>query len=373
MNFRNTVAGIIVGLVVVAFMKGDDAKHDSPNVTTVSATAIKVQTLDGTSANKSCAATAEPSTVVLSTAIESPPEPVKRKQQTLLAQRTLPSAEMFPMKPGRLTDLLRQSIAPARVSNPTPSEIDQFEQLFFHTLRSGTPENQLKLNWSELGWVLEAYESGGERFLAVQEAAGQRRGRGCYVIRVGSPSSLALQAPHRFYDTRTGLLTRKLFTENDVVVAAWNTVHREQVDLAHRSDHFINAMTRALIRWNTNIIVAQLHGFANEKQTGSARSASMIMSDSTAYPGRLVQRATAELKDSFGPQKVRLYPNEVAELGGTLNQQARVFHSMGRSGFLHIELSQPMREQLSSDASARARFFSALTFAASNRQDSRGR
>ncbi len=279
----------------------------------------------------------------------------------------------FPEIPGRLKELLKESTADARVVIPTREELDRFEHLFLLTLEQQSSWDELSANWSTMGWNLERWVSGGTRFVAICERGDQRFGRGIYVIRLGSSSRIVLQAPHRYYDTQTGLLTRKLFNENDVLAASWNTVHRNQIDLAHRSDQFINAMTRALIRFDADIVVAQVHGFDDEKRETAASSASMIVSDTTFYPGRLVRRFAAEQKDVFGFQAVRLYPTEVAELGGTLNEQVRVFHDMGRSGFLHIELSRQLREKLTADASVRAQFFSALTSATANWQESRSR
>ena len=86
-------------------------------------------------------------------------------------------------------------------------------------------------------------------------------------------------------------------------------------------------------------------------------------------PGRLIRDVALQQKLAFGSQAVRLYPIEVRELGGTLNQQARVFHRMGRTGFMHIELNRSTREKLTSDASVRGQFFSALTVSNGNRQE----
>ena len=57
----------------------------------------------------------------------------------------------------------------------------------------------------------------------------EQRGRGIYAIRLKSTSDILLQAPHRFFDERTGRIARKLFVENDIRAVAWNSIHRSKV------------------------------------------------------------------------------------------------------------------------------------------------
>ena len=263
----------------------------------------------------------------------------------------------------RIQKLLRESIQPATLRVASADELYEFEQLFLWTLTEEKPWNRLESTWSQLGWRLLRWESNRERFAAICEQENQRYGRGIYILRLDSKSRVAIQAPHRFYDTHTGVLARKWFEENEVLAAAWNTVHRKQLDLAHRRDHYINAMTRALLRYDSETVIAQVHGFANDKQSGAAATTAMIISDTSKYPGRLAQIAAANLKSRFGSQAVGLYPIEVTELGGTQNEQGRLFHEIGRRGFLHVELNRATREYLMSDASKREAFFSALTAA----------
>ena len=160
---------------------------------------------------------------------------------------------------------------------------------------------------------------------------------------------------------KRGSSHRKLFTEHDCRAAAWNTVHRKQYDLAHRRNHFINAFTRALIKFDSETVIVQLHGFANENQKGSAATAEIILSDTTQYPGRLVRTVAVGLKQNFGTQWVRLYPLEVSRLGGTQNEQGCVARQQGSVGFLHIELNKNVREKLAEFPSQRARFYESLS------------
>ncbi len=352
---KNMMIGTAIGAIVLLVVKSDQMQPSSrPNAGSVPTVVTETKALSYPVTTVSNAVSE-----IESSAEQLPTEPAAENQ--------------FAERPGLLKQLLRESIEEAQYVTPTADELAGFEQLLLMTLQRRTECEKLSGDWSRLGWDLQYWASHGDRFAAICEHPDRRRGRGIYVIRVDSASRIALQAPHRFYDANTGLLTRKLFERGDVLLAAWNTVHRDQVDLAHQSEHFINAVTRALIRLDDDIVVAQLHGFDQQKRKSGASAAEMIISDTTRYPGRLVHSVVVEQKKLFGGEAVKLYPTEVSELGGTLNQQAAVFHSFGRSGFLHLELSQQMRAKLTSDASVRGQFFSALTSAAADWQDLRSR
>ena len=273
------------------------------------------------------------------------------------------SNEASPRNSNRLRTILAESIRQARLVIPTEMELSNFEELMLITLQQQTPLIELEEMWHQLGWEFETFRIGNAHVAAIREPSRRLQGRGLYVFRIQSDSNTVLQAPHRFYDTGTGLLTRKLFEEHNVLAAMWNTVHRSQVDLAHYEDHYINAMTRALIRLREPIVVAQLHGFDGDKRAAAARSASMILSDTTRYPGPLVRRVAQQQKLVLGAADVRLFPIEVSELGGTQNRQAREFHANGSEGFLHFEIGRQLRETLNSNRAVRGSFFSALTTA----------
>ena len=351
MNIKNTTIGIAIGLIVLSVVKDDEQQTDT--TASIAAVPAVVHRQSSPRSVTTVSSSAKPSS---SNADDRPshwsPE------------------HFFPQRPRLLKQLLRESIAPAEFVIPTADELDRFEQLLLLTLRQQFSWQELADRWSQIGWELRGWASGGARYVAICEPADQRCGRGIYVVRLGSQSRIAVQAPHRFHDAQTGWLTGQLFEENEILVAGWNTVHRDKVDLAHQREHFFNAMTRAVLRMDEGIVVAQLHGFDDQKRESPAGSASLIVSDTTRYPGRLVQSVAAGQKFVFGEDAVKLYPVEVTELGGTRNQQARVFHSFGRPGFLHLELSRQLRAKLTSDASIRGQFFSALTSAAADWQQS---
>ncbi len=265
-----------------------------------------------------------------------------------------------PIQDRQLDELLTQSIGQAGYEPSTKEELSRFEQRMLRTLEQTSTPLELEQGWSEDGWQLIYWTYNGQSFAAICEQEHELRGRGFYVIRFNSNSNLVLQAPHRFYDMGSGTIVSALFQENDCQAAAWNTVHRKQFDLAHRRDSFLNAFTRAILKFNDESIVVQIHGFENDKQKGPARSAQLIVSNATEYPGRIAREASIRFKENFGRDNVRLYPLEVRQLGGTKNEQARVVYEIGSVGFLHLELNKNFREQLQISPALRAKFYDSL-------------
>ena len=259
-----------------------------------------------------------------------------------------------------LADLLRESKRKTTFVHATTEEVSRFERLLTQTLKPNGDLHELRQQWAEDGWQLKAWKFNDQPFLAIYEQDHDRRGRGFYVWRIKSDSVLVLQAPHRFYDTGSGKIVSQIFQEHDCRAAAWNTVHRKNYDFAHRRNNHMNAFTRAMIKANSETLIVQLHGFANEKQSGSARTAEMIISDATEYPGRFARETAIRFKQNLGAQQVKLYPLDVRRLGGTKNEQARTVHSMGSLGFLHLELNKDFRERLKISPEIRGEFFSSL-------------
>ncbi|MEM7454233.1 MAG: hypothetical protein AAF456_07745 [Planctomycetota bacterium] len=256
-----------------------------------------------------------------------------------------------------LRELLKESIQQANVVVPNPDDLNRFSGLIEETIRSTDPLS-LRDRWRESGWLL--HEDPDSNIVVIAEHPDARHGRGIYAFRLRSDSQLILQAPHRFYDRRTGTIVRKMFLENDVHAAAWNTVHREQVDVAHESRHYLAAFTEAMMRVDDELAVIQLHGFANKSRSANARNAKVIVSNSTRFPGRLARDVAISLKEEFGVEQVLLFPLEVSELGGTTNAQASIVRGTGNPNFLHLEINSELRQQIEESASIRGAFFGAL-------------
>jgi hypothetical protein len=251
-----------------------------------------------------------------------------------------------------IATLVRPHSPRAKYVAPTRSELATAERAFCDTL-GGASIIDLRRAWSEIGFeIIE----GGDLFV-VRESTGQRRGRGFYAFRRGnSPLPLMLQAPHRYYDKHTGLITRQLFEESNFAAAAWNSISRQQTDFAH-SDGYFNALTRAFVRQHADGIIVQLHGFARtSRKIVSAAQCDLILSNANRQPGIWVRETGRTLSSALVGFETRVYPLGVTDLGGTKNYQGRAARQSGSDGFLHVEMSAELRSELKSNAARRRAF-----------------
>ena len=257
-----------------------------------------------------------------------------------------------------LKRIFKESIVGSQLVMPEETQIASFKKLIEKTLGSRTVDSELKLQWEQEGWECRSVSD--SNLIIVVEKSDQRWGRGIYAIRAGSSSQIVLQAPHRFNDAKTGVIARKIFEEHDVWAVAFNTVHRKELDLAHCERHYFNAFTEAVVALRERSVMLQLHGFSNATKTNAGRSANMIVSDTTKFPGRYARRVAEEFKFNFGKSHTRLYPLETRWLGGTNNHQANLVQQLGSVGFLHLEMNPSFRQQLASNASVREQFFASI-------------
>lgn len=241
-------------------------------------------------------------------------------------------------------------------------ELARAERLFGR-LAAGTAPAALADEVRELG--LAIIEDG--PLVIVSERDDARRGRGLYVFRRDARPDV-LQVPHGFTDEMTRDIGLALFAEGSFSAAAWNTVPRRyerdgttvDADLAHLAPTWFNAFVRATARaWPQGRSV-QIHGFeADRRKSGAGAAAALILADGTATPAEALRRQRDCLAAGLG-QTVALYPDDVRELGGTTNAQGQVLRGLGYTGFVHVEISRPLRRSLRDDAARRAILLSCL-------------
>ncbi|MWJ28476.1 hypothetical protein GPM19_09700 [Halomonas sp. ZH2S] len=192
--------------------------------------------------------------------------------------------------------------------------------------------------------------------VALVEKQDARRGRGFFAARTGGGTPLLIQAPHQYYDLRTGTLARKLFLESNAMAAAWNTTHRyhsDDTDLVHIADSYLHALSRAFADVHPKGRILQLHGFSSAKRESLAgREAQAILSDGSSYPSKALARLTDCLSQRLDIRAL-LYPRDVRELGATTNTLAADLRRRGFEGFVHLELDAELRKRLVRDADAR--------------------
>ncbi len=258
-----------------------------------------------------------------------------------------------------LVTLWRDSKANAYQA-PSLNELKNAESLFSNLYRGETGA-EVKSRWRQLGFEIIEVRIANVAFVLLREQASSRLGRGFFAFVPERESNTVLQAPHSFKDLYTGTIGFRLLTEAGFKAGAWNTAprfytekgNRRDADMAHLSDTYFNAFTRAFARHMPNGQLIQLHGFDNAKRrTEQGRAADMIISAANRWPSNTVIEMATCLNTST-KRLVRIFPWDVRELGGTKNKNAAALRGLGHSGFIHLELSKPLRKQLVRDAALR--------------------
>lgn len=193
-------------------------------------------------------------------------------------------------------------------------------------------------------------------------------GRGLFAYRPGGLQIL-LSAPHQFHDIRTGEIAGLMFEELGMSAVAFNTAPRSLrlsdgrlSDLGKLTATHFNFFHLAFHAAFPEGRVVQLHGFAAEKrESAAARSADIILSNGTERPDAGTKAVAGCLRRAG--ILARIYPDEVTELGGTTNATLAALISAGSpvGSFLHVEMSRPLRDQLSKDPQLRFVFGTCLS------------
>ncbi len=277
-----------------------------------------------------------------------------------LAQADTTVNETPPNEPAANVTALDEMLAQASQGGsfvvPSPQQLEQASDLFERTLRGETLAT-LGVDWQQLGFKLDSYTVDHAQWWILQDI--RKQGGGFYVFRHDgrhNPWPVALQAPHSFHDLRTRELALLLMQQGGFVAAAWNTVHRygggehsgqhAPADVAHTDNSYFQAFTRAFARRYPHGAILQLHGFVQQKRkTEEGRSADMVLSTGSMS----VTSSLLQLNQCFRQQFIgvsRLFPMDIHELGATTNRNASMLRAMDFTGFVHVEMSAPLRKKL---------------------------
>lgn len=247
---------------------------------------------------------------------------------------------------------------PGSYRPPTEEERKTARAAFASLVRGGTPDV------AAIGFELVPVPQW-PGVVLLRELPDRKRGGGAYVLRVGSPSTFVVQAPHTFFDEGTLPLACNLFQRSRARALFINTTHRYKsaaesrggehpADVAHAGDTLFLAMTEGLLEAMPAVDVIQLHGFQNRE--ASARA---VVSSGERRPGSpLVARARESFEAVVGP-RIMAYPEDTAELGATTNVEGLATRRSG-GRFLHIEMDGELRRSLNADATLRGRALDAL-------------
>lgn len=248
---------------------------------------------------------------------------------------------------------------------PSSDELRQAEQLFQRAFAGRIEATE----WAALGFQVERVTENDRVFMVIREQPNQRRGHGFYTFAAPMTDAPILQAPHALSDQHTGVIALHLFAEGRFAAGAWSTAPRRyqddedqtvDADMAHQPDSYFIAFSRAAALARPARALLQLHGFATHKRkTEAGRAAGVIVSAGQRQPTPAAEQIARCLAEKL-TTPVLLYPQDVRELGALTNQVGKALRTLGHSGFVHIELAQPVREQLRADAELRQRFGACL-------------
>lgn len=232
---------------------------------------------------------------------------------------------------------------------PTADEASRAQTLFLRVLKGDVGE-EVKSSWAALGFNLINEADSGLTLLV--EQANKRRGRGFFTFRKGNAS--ALEMPHSFKDEMTREIGLALFEQGNFSAAAWNTVPRRftldganiDADMAHLTDTYFIAFSRAFAQRYSQGKVLQLHGFEQEKRRhDAAKDADAILSNGTRNPPAVL-RTLATCLTKEARVNILTYPYDVRELGATTNTVAAALRQEGFDRFFHLEMSNEFRTNL---------------------------
>lgn len=271
---------------------------------------------------------------------------VCKKLNTKVIALLIVSSISFSAQAEELLDVLENARHDSYYLAINAQESETARKLFTQELKQQKPD------WQPLNMLRLPLDS----MLVLQEENTHKTGRGLYAIKMGGKAYL-LQAPHSETDLYTGQIVAQLFSDYPFQAAAWNTVSRKQADMAHLSESYFQSFTQAFVESIPNGKVIQLHGFEQKKRkSADGQDADMIISAGIANPPDWVKKIAHCFKQSLSSYQIKLYPEDIQELGALTNAQNNLLQSLQYQSFLHIEMSKPLRETLANNAQLRQQF-----------------
>jgi hypothetical protein len=254
---------------------------------------------------------------------------------------------------------------------PNKTSINQATKLFENLFKWELTKEDKKA-WHALGMDIKKIKRGKREYLILHEYDGRKTGKGFYIFcKSKLTRDIALEMPHRFFDTSTGIIGYKMMLSGSFIAGAWNAVHRYQApndgegstDLAHTPNSFFTAYTNAF----TNVmpqkaVMVQIHGYdkLSHKEHGEKRPKAVI-SNSTKTPSKLFLYY-ANLLKAILPKPTFIYPEiQFNALAALDNAQAKIIRNKSKDQvFIHLEMSKSTRDKIKNNSKFRTRVIKTL-------------
>jgi hypothetical protein len=183
---------------------------------------------------------------------------------------------------------------------------------------------------------------------------------GVFAVRLGDPESpaLILQAPHAWYDYKTGRISSALFEAGVARALFLNGGQRyggvdgqdPHFDVAHRHDTLFQAATLGAAQGLIDPLIVQLHGYGPKTSTAAA----VVSRGGAVEPMSVQEQAIVDLGRLFAKLGPVIPGEDEPQLAALANAQSHVL--AGQARFLHIELGKQARRDLADDSEGLAAF-----------------
>jgi hypothetical protein len=215
----------------------------------------------------------------------------------------------------------------------------------------------MKAEWDKLGMTATEIVCGGKNFIVVYEKENRKEGRGFFMFYKSSyGKKMAIEAPHRFFDRKTGRIGYLLMFTEYYTACAWNSVHRYQTpnnvekssDMVRNPNTFFNSFTRAFLNITpSGSAMLQLHGFDAKKHIYKNSYPSLVLSEGKNKPAPNFMLYADAIKKVMRT-KVFIYPEDNLEtLSAKENVSAESFEKESKGQiFIHFEMNNELRNLL---------------------------
>ena len=240
---------------------------------------------------------------------------------------------------------------------PSKEDVEKAYTLFCALFQNQTLSEEMKHDWNKLGMTSAEIRCGNKNFIVVYEKQERKEGRGFFMFcKNPHGKKMAIEAPHRFFDRKTGRVGYLLMLTGYYTAGAWNTVHRYQTpnnveqssDMAHNPDTFFNSFTRAFLNtMPTDSAMIQLHGFNTKNHIYNNSYPSMVLSEGRSKPTPHFMLYADTIKKVLNT-KVFIYPDDDLEtLSAKENISAETFEKQSKGQiFIHFEMNNDIRKLL---------------------------
>lgn len=182
----------------------------------------------------------------------------------------------------------------------------------------------------------------------------QNRGGGLFLIRPGPAEQMLILAPHSQSARLSERCAVRCFWASHARLAAFSTLppqlqdRHASGDLAEQDLSLMAATTRAMARTIDNLCVIQVMGL-DDQDAGLPRR-SLVISNGSRNAGTELQTLTPHLAHHWGPVTVLHYPRDFPISGGLLSAHGRIIQRFPAHRFLHLALSDGLRNDLATAA-----------------------